>query len=164
MAILMNNRNDKMEDKTKENLLIYSDTRVDEILHKIDKTDKRESCEEREKMIVSIVNNMDSYGKGELEGLPLKCFVCDFIHQEILLRKLFDEGFIDLEARLIDDLTVDDYIESQRKASDACSKKMQVAMYNEVLRDVIKSMLKSGCRVNVQAGGVLVEEDKGGNE
>jgi hypothetical protein len=25
---------------------------------------------------------------------------------------------------------------------------------------VIKSMLKSGCRVNVQAGGVLVEEDK----
>lgn len=160
----MNSPSSKDESKVKEDLLIFSDSRVDETLHSIDKADKRESCEEREKMIVSIVNNMDSYGKGELEGLPLKCFVCDMICQEILLRKLFDEGFIDLEARLIDGFTVDDYIADMKKASVSCSKKKLVKDYDNVKQKVIEDLLGSGCRIKVQSGGALVEDKGVGNE
>jgi hypothetical protein len=151
-----------MEDRTKEDLLIFADTRIDEIRHKIDKGDKRESCEEREKMITAIANNMDVYGTGEMEGLPLKCFVCDTIGQEILLRKLFEEGFIDLEARLIGDKTVDDYIADMKKASESCSKKNMEATYKEIMASVVEAMLGAGCRVKVQAGGKLVEEKEGG--
>jgi len=161
LGILTPNQNKGTEEKTKEDLLIFSDSRIDEILHSIDKADKRESCEEREKMIISIVNNMDSYGKGVLEGLPLKCFVCDYIHQEILLRKLFDEEFVDLGARLIDGVTVDDYIDEMREASRTCSKKMLVKMYNEMMKDVIKGLLDSGCRIKVSAGGSIVEDKEG---